>query len=131
MEIYTIELEKIYLPLFLLVNDKKIEDINFNNLLQNMNSKKRKYFLYLPLDFLKLINLLKKESFQGRITKNTKKLCKRHIEYEYIRLKRILGFPNKFEEYFHSHIRYSLFKNTIYFSQIALLFSITILGMVG
>lgn len=131
VEIYMLQLERVFLPLYLLVFDKKIEDIDFQNLLQNMKTKKRKYFLYLSYDFLKIIKKLEKETIQGNITKNTKRLCKKYIEFEYLRLKRILGFPHKIEEYFSSYFRYNMFRNIIYFAQIALLFSITFLAIFG
>lgn len=131
VEIYMQQLEKVFLPLYLLVFDKKIEDIDFQNLLQNMKTKKRKYFLYLSCDFLKIIKKLEKEITQGNVTKNTKRLCKKYIEFEYLRLKRILGFPHKIEEYFSSYFKYNIFRNIIYFAQIALLFSITFLAIFG
>ncbi|SDF60552.1 hypothetical protein SAMN05660368_01025 [Marvinbryantia formatexigens] len=131
VEIYMQQLEKVFLPLYLLVFDKNIEDIDFQNLLQNMKTKKRKYFLYLSCDFLKIIMELEKEITQGNITRNTKRLCKKYIEFEYLRLKRILGFPHKIEEYFGSYFRYIVFRNVIYFAQIALLFSITFLSIFG
>ncbi len=131
VEIYMQQLEKVFLPLYLLVFDKKIEDIDFQNLLQNMKTKKRKYFLYLSYDFLKIIKKLEKETTQGNITKNTKRLCKKYIEFEYFRLKRILGFPHTIEEYFSSYFRYNMFRNIIYFAQIALLFLITFLAIFG
>ena len=131
VEIYMQQLEKVFLPLYLLVFDKKIEDIDFQNLLQNMKTKKKKYFLYLSFDFLKIIKKLEKETTQGYITKTTKKLCKKYIEFEYLKLKRILGFPHKIEEYFSSYFKYNMFRNIIYFAQIALLFSITFLALFG
>lgn len=131
VEIFMFQLQKVFLPLYLEVFDKKIDEINFQTLFHNMNRKRRKYFLYLSLDFYKIEKQLEREIEQGNITISTKKRCKNYIIYEYMRLKRILGFSCKIEEYFFPYLRYNFFKNSIYFSNLLLLYSITILSIFG
>lgn len=131
VEIFMFQLQKVFLPLYLEVFDKKIDEINFQTLFHNMNRKRRKYFLYLSLDFYKIEKQLEREIEQGKIMISTKKRCKNYIIYEYLRLKRILGFSYNIEEYFFPYLQYNFFKNCIYFSNLLLLYSITILSIFG
>ena len=49
VEIYMLQMKKVFLPLHLLVYDKTLEIIDFQNLYNNMNLKRKKYPLYLPV----------------------------------------------------------------------------------
>lgn len=131
VDIYMIQLEKIYLPLYTLIHNKKIDMIDYENLLNNMNLKKRKYFLYLSNDFLQITSKLEKEISQSKVTKYTKIECQNHIKFEYLRLKKLLGFPCDIMEYINSYHGFYLLKSAIYFVQIVLIFLIMIFSVYG
>lgn len=114
ISIRTLQLEKIYLPLYLYLNDKKIEEIDTRVLYENMLMKKRKYFLYLSNTYLFHLESIKNlNDNNGNKPSKTVRKCKLYINYEYTKLKRELGYPYK-----------SDFKNSYFlFYLIKLLFS--------
>lgn len=87
INIRTLQLEKIYLPLYLYMNDKKIGDIDVKTLYENMMIKKRKYFLYLSNTYLFHLECIKNiNDNNSKESKRILKKCKVYISYEYVKL---------------------------------------------
>lgn len=96
MNIRIVQLEKIYLPLYYYLNDKNIDEIDTKLLYKNMLIKKRKYFLYLSNTFLFHLECIKNiDDNNSKKSKKIIKKCKSYISYEYIKLKKELGYPYK------------------------------------
>lgn len=117
--IRAIQLEKIYLPLYLYIKDKDANEIDTKILYENMLTKKRKYFLYLSNTYLFHLKCIKNiNDNKCKKSSTVVRKCKLYINYEYSKLKKELGYPYK-----------SDFKNSYFiFYLIKLLF--TLLNMV-
>jgi hypothetical protein len=121
ISIRKLQLEKIYLPLYLYLNDKRIEDINIRVLYENMLKKKRKYFLYLSNTYLFHLESIKKlnDNNSNKPSKTIIK-CKLYINYEFTKLKRELGYPYK-SDFKNSYFMFYLIKLIFSFLNMVLL----------
>lgn len=95
INIKVIQLEKIYLPLYSLLYNKKSNEIEIETLYKNMLTKKQKYFLYLTDTYLFHLKNIERDINKGNISNVTIKKCKMYINYEYGKLKKECGYPYK------------------------------------
>ncbi|MDO5540606.1 MAG: hypothetical protein Q4F83_11150 [Eubacteriales bacterium] len=95
-DICNLQLEKVFYPLYLMVYSKKADEINGKNLCVNLVNKKKRYYLYLPSDFVRIIERIEKETENNLISQETIKTCKTYIEYQYFKLRRELGYSSWF-----------------------------------
>lgn len=96
LSIMDIQLHKIYLPLYVLL-DKDINFINVEKLVENMETKRKKYLLYLPNTFLYYTEQMRNELSDNQISQTTIKKCRQFVRFEYMRLRKNLGYPYKVE----------------------------------
>lgn len=95
-EISTLLLEKVFYPLYLKVHNKRADEIDVKILYTNLVNKKRRYYLYLPNDFIRIVDRIEKEIKNNLDSKKTINTCKIYTEYQYIRLRRELGYTSWF-----------------------------------
>ncbi len=96
INIKSLQLEKIYLPLHQYLWNKKDDEIDVKVLYENMLLKKRKYLLYLSETYLYYLKRIKSEIDNNNTNScQIVKKCRLYIDYEYSRLKRELGYPYK------------------------------------
>ena len=96
INIRTLQLEKIYLPLYLYMDGKGINEIDVKILCESMMIKKRKYFLYLSNTYLYHLECIRNiNDNNSKESQRIIKKCKLYISYEYIKLKKELGYPYK------------------------------------
>lgn len=95
-QIMEVELNKIYLPLFVFVQKMDFSVKDAESLLKNMKDKKKKYLIYISDTYLNYIKKLEYElEKDGEVNYRTIIRCKKYIEWEYLRLKRKLKYPYK------------------------------------
>lgn len=96
INIRTLQLEKIYLPLYLYLDGRGVNEIDVKILCESMMMKKRKYFLYLSDTYLYHLECIKNiNDNSSKKSQRIIKKCKIFIGYEYVKLKKELGYPYK------------------------------------
>lgn len=129
-QIMEIQLEKVYLPLYILVQKDNFSEADLVYLLKNMNMKRKKYFLYISNSYLFHCKRIEYELEHNCVSKNTVKRCKQFICFEYSRLKKELGFPYK-KEFGNSYFVYYMAKNIFNIINVFLVITILIWFMFG
>lgn len=112
LDVYSIQLKKIFLPLYLCVVNKKIKDIDKKLFYKNLITKKRQMYLYVPDNLSRIIERLERQIENENVSDHTIKLCKDYIEYKYFKLRNILGYSDrKFSVVKHNFFRtYNIIK---------------------
>lgn len=100
VDTYMTQLKKIYLPLYLTIYNKDIDEIDFDSLYRNLILRKKKYFLYCSGHFLRLVEAVEHSISLGDVSYHIQVECVKHIENEYFRLRRLLGYPYSFQDQF-------------------------------
>lgn len=134
-EIYRIQLEKIFLPLYLLASKINIENIQISSVehfVINMSHKSKKYYLYIPSTYIKLHKKMLKSIHNSTISRKQLKILTDYIVWRYFYLKKKLNYPDqKMFIYGNFFSMYNLVKICLYFCEILISFSLILLTCLG
>lgn len=134
-EIYKIQLEKIFLPLYLLasridINNTEISSIV--NLVDNMSQKSKRYYLYIPSTYISLNEKTHKFLQNNTISKKQMMILVDYIIWKYFDLKKKLNYPEqKFFIFGNFFSMYNLFKCIMYFCFVMISISFMFLIYLG
>lgn len=96
--IYKIQLEKKFLPLYLIVNKIDIDNPNKENvlrLIENLNKKNFKYFLYIPNTYVKLNDKMYTKIENSNVSKKELRILADYIKWKYFYLKKKMNYPDQ------------------------------------
>lgn len=129
INIRTLQLEKIYLPLYIFMNGKKIDEIDIKVLSENMSIKKRKYFLYLSDTYLFYLDWMQNIK-NSKDCKMILRKFKMYVNYEYKRLKKELGYPYK-SDFKNAYVVFYLAKQLFIFMNMVIMITLSVIAIFG
>ena len=94
MDVYRVQLNKIFLPLYLYLHNKEVTGLNRQEYIDNLLIKRRKYYLYIPDEFHRIIDRIEKQWRSGNVSDAVLKGSKEYIDYQYYKLRKTLGYSD-------------------------------------